>query len=107
MKRTGYEPEHEAFRETVREYIERERVPHAEKWERERIVDRAAYVAAGKYGLIGFNMHEKYGGGGTDDFRFNAVIDEEMAKAGVPGPALSLHNHVVAPYFNNLCTEEQ
>ena len=44
----------------------------------------ARYVAAGKYGLIGFNMPEEYGGGGVDDFRFNAVIDEEIAKYGCP-----------------------
>jgi alkylation response protein AidB-like acyl-CoA dehydrogenase len=107
VKRTIYEPEHEEFRNTVREYIERELVPHQEKWEQQRIVDREAYIAAGKYGLIGFNMPEEYGGGGTDDFRFNAIIDEEMARSGVHGPALSLHNDVVGPYFKHLANEEQ
>ena len=77
-----FEAEHEQLRETVRQFIEREVAPHAEKWERERIVDRSAYVAAAKYGLIGFNMPEEYGGGGSDDFRFNAVINEEFAKSG-------------------------
>src|SRR5690606_13586089 len=57
--------------------------------------------AAGKYGLIGFNMPEEDGGGGTDDFRCNAIIDEEMARSGVPGPALSLHHDVVGPYFKD------
>jgi long-chain-acyl-CoA dehydrogenase len=84
MKRTVYEAEHEALRETTRQFIESELVPNAEKWEAERIVDRSAFVAAGKYGLIGFNMPEEYGGGGTDDFRFNAVIDEEIARYGGP-----------------------
>ena len=82
-------------------------LPNAEKWEAERIVDRSAYVAAGKYGLIGFNMPEEFGGGGSDDFRFNAIIDEEIAKAGVPAPALSLHNDVVGPYFKDLTNDEQ
>ncbi|SPX89664.1 acyl-CoA dehydrogenase [Mycobacterium xenopi] len=81
--------------------------PNAEKWERERIVDRSAYVAAGKYGLIGFNMPERYGGGGSDDFRFNAVINEELAKWGSVAPALSLQNDVVGPYFKTLATDEQ
>lgn len=63
MKRLVLEPEHEAFRETVRQFIERELVPNAERWEADRIVDRSAFVAAGKYGLIGFNMPEQYGGG--------------------------------------------
>ncbi|KUI14123.1 acyl-CoA dehydrogenase [Mycobacterium sp. GA-1285] len=107
MKRTIYDAEHEAFRDTVREYIERELVPNQEKWETERIVDRSAYTAAGKYGLIGFNMPEEYGGGGSDDFRFNAIIDEETARSGVHGPALSLHNDVVAPYFKELANDEQ
>ncbi|MGV0793477.1 acyl-CoA dehydrogenase family protein [Mycolicibacterium sp. XJ1819] len=107
MKRLIYEADHEQFRETTRQYIEREVVPHAERWERERIVDRSAYVAAGKYGLIGFNMPEEYGGGGTDDFRFNAVITEELARWGNTVPALSLQNDVVGPYFKNLANDEQ
>ena len=81
MKRRIYEAEHEALRETTRQYIEREIAPNAEQWEAERLVDRSAYVAAGKYGLIGFNMPEEFGGGGSEDFRFNAVIQEEFARA--------------------------
>src|SRR5215212_6976555 len=107
MKRTVFEAEHEALRETTRQFIESELVPNAEKWERERIVDRSAYIAAGKYGLIGFNMPEEYGGGGSDDFRFNAVITEEFAKWGNAVPALSLQNDVVGPYFKNLANDEQ
>ena len=107
MKRLIFNAEHDALRETVRQYIEREIAPHAEKWERDRIVDRSAYVAAGKYGLIGFNMPEEYGGGGSEDFRFNAVINEELAKWGSVAPALSLQNDVVGPYFKGLANEEQ
>jgi alkylation response protein AidB-like acyl-CoA dehydrogenase len=107
MKRLVFEPEHEQLRETTRQYIEREVAPNAEKWERERIVDRSAYVAAGKYGLIGFNMPEKYGGGGSDDFRFSAVIVEELAKFGSATPSLSLQNDIVGPYLKSLATEEQ
>jgi long-chain-acyl-CoA dehydrogenase len=107
MKRTVFEAEHEALRETTRQYIESELVPNAEKWESERIVDRSAFVAAGKYGLIGFNMPEEYGGGGSDDFRFNAVIDEELARYGGPAPSLTLQNDVVAPYFKHLSNDEQ
>lgn len=107
MKRTVFEAEHEALRETTRQFIEREVAPHAEQWDRDRLVDRSAYVAAGKYGLIGFNMPEEYGGGGTDDFRFNAVIVEELAKCGLAVPSLSLQNDVVGPYFKSLATGEQ
>ena len=107
MKRLVFEPEHEQLRETTRQFIETELVPNAEKWEADRIVDRSAFMAAGKYGLIGFNMPEEYGGGGSDDFRFNAVIDEELARYGGPAPSLSLQNDVVGPYFKHLANDEQ
>jgi long-chain-acyl-CoA dehydrogenase len=107
MRRLVFEAEHEQLRETARQFLEREVAPHAERWERERIVDRSAYVAAAKYGLIGFNMPEEYGGGGSDDFRFNAVINEEFAKWGNVVPALSLQNDVVGPYFSTLANDEQ
>src|SRR5271155_2242291 len=107
MKRLVFESEHEQLRETTRQFIEQEVAPYAQKWERERIVDRSAYLAAGKYGLIGFNMPEKYGGGGSDDFRFNAVIIEELAKFGSGAPALNLQNDIVGPYLKSLATEEQ
>src|SRR6476661_5300467 len=107
MKRLVLETEHETFRDSVRDFIERELEPHAEKWEADRLVDRSAWVAAGKYGLIGFNMPEEYGGGGVNDFRFNAVIDEEIARYGGPAPTLSLQNDVVGPYFSSLCDDEQ
>jgi alkylation response protein AidB-like acyl-CoA dehydrogenase len=107
LKRLIYEAEHEQLRETTKQYIERVIAPNAEKWERERIVDRSAYLAAGKYGLIGFNMPEAYGGGGSDDFRFNAVINEELSKWGTTIPALTLQNDVVGPYFKSLAADEQ
>lgn len=107
MKRLVFEPEHEQLRETTRQYIERVVAPRAEKWERERLVDRGAYLEAGKYGLIGFNLPAEYGGGGSDDFRFNAVIVEELAKFGSITPALSLQNDIVAPYLKSLANADQ
>ncbi|TPG35951.1 acyl-CoA dehydrogenase family protein [Mycolicibacterium hodleri] len=107
MKRLIFEEEHEQLRETARQFLEKECAPYAEKWESDRIVDRDAYVAAGKYGLIGFNLPEKFGGGGVDDFRFNAVIVEEFSKYGAASPGLSLQNDIVGPYFANLANEQQ
>ena len=99
MKRLVFESEHEQLRETARQFLEKECAPYVEKWESERLVDRESYVAAGKYGLIGFNLPEEYGGGGVDDFRFNAVIVEELSKFGPATPGLSLQNDIVGPYF--------
>ena len=100
MRRTVYEPEHEQFREVVREFLAREVAPHAQAWEKAGIVDREVYRSAGKHGVIGFNVPEEFGGGGVDDFRFNAVVTEELAQARGT-PAFSLHNDVIAPYFTD------
>jgi len=107
LRRLVFEPEHEQLRDTAKRFIEREVAPNAAKWEEAGIVDRSAYAAAGRYGLIGFNMPEEYGGGGSEDFRFNAVVVEEIAKFGFLTPALSVHNDIVGPYFTSLGTPEQ
>ena len=52
---------------------------------------------------------EEYGGGGVPDFRFNAVIGEEIMRAGAAaaGLGLTLHNDICLPYFLAYCNEEQ
>jgi alkylation response protein AidB-like acyl-CoA dehydrogenase len=82
-------------------------VPNHASWEAAGIVDRKIYVKAAEQGLLGFNVPEQYGGGGADDFRFNAVVAEEMAAAAVTGPGFTLHNDIVAPYLTSLASEEQ
>ncbi|MYQ32224.1 acyl-CoA dehydrogenase family protein [Streptomyces sp. SID4956] len=107
MERQVFEDEHWQFREVVREFIAREVMPHHEEWEKAGIVDRGVFVAAAKHGVIGFNVPEQFGGGGVRDFRFNAVVAEELADARASGPGFQLHNDVVAPYLLNLANEEQ
>ncbi|GAB2963971.1 acyl-CoA dehydrogenase family protein [Amycolatopsis acidiphila] len=107
MRRTIFEPEHEQFRETVRQFLVREVEPHVARWEAAGIVDREVYLAGGKYGLLGFNVPEEFGGGGVDDFRFNAVVSEEFARFGSGVPAFTLHNDILAPYLLSLATPEQ
>ena len=65
--------------------------------------------SAGQYGFLGMAIPEQYGGGGTHDFRFNAVIAEEFAPAGsaVPGLGVTLHNDICTPYFLEYCNDEQ
>ena len=107
MRRTVFGAEHEQFREVVREFLAREVAPHAEAWEAAGIVDREVYRAAGKHGVIGFNVPEEFGGGGVSDFRFNAIVAEELATAGPGTPAFTLHNDIVAPYLISLSSPEQ
>ncbi|MFC8716291.1 acyl-CoA dehydrogenase family protein [Kitasatospora sp. NPDC057198] len=107
MQRELYTEEHEDFRTTVRAFLEREVVPHHARWERQGVVDRSAWLAAGKAGLLGLAVEERYGGGGSADFRFAAVLAEEFVRAGASGLAVGLHNDIVGPYLTGLGTEEQ
>src|SRR5437868_721933 len=87
MESDLYEEDHEAFRAVAREYVAREVTPHLDHWEKQRLVDRSAWLAAGKQGLLGLTVPEEYGGGGQSDYRFRAVLVEELAAVG----ATSLH----------------
>jgi alkylation response protein AidB-like acyl-CoA dehydrogenase len=107
MRRDLYDDDHEAFRATARGFMERYVVPHHDEWEKAGIVDRGVWVEAGKHGLLGFELPEEYGGGGVADFRYNAVLLEEIIRAGASGIGFGLHNDVVAPYLTKLATEEQ
>jgi alkylation response protein AidB-like acyl-CoA dehydrogenase len=107
VHRIRYEPEHESFRETVRTFMQREIVPHHADWEQQGVVDRAAWLKAGKAGFLGFAAPEEYGGADVPDFRFNAVLAEEAVAVGASGLGFMLHNDVVLPYLLDLGTDEQ
>ncbi|MFF1482616.1 acyl-CoA dehydrogenase family protein [Streptomyces sp. NPDC058301] len=107
MKRQIFTAEHDAFRETVRTFLAKEVLPHYEQWEKDGIVSREAWLAAGRQGLLGLAVDEEYGGGGNADFRYSAVLAEEFTRAGAAGLALGLHNDIIGPYLTGLATEEQ
>ncbi|MGW2840816.1 acyl-CoA dehydrogenase family protein [Streptomyces sp. NPDC001493] len=107
MKRQIFAAEHDVFRETVRTFLAKEVLPHYEQWEKDGIVSREAWRAAGRQGLLGLAVPEEFGGGGNDDFRYSAVLAEEFTRAGVSGLALGLHNDIVGPYLTGLSTPEQ
>ena len=106
MRRELFDAEHEAFRESARAFITKELVPRQEEWEAAGLVSRDVWLAAGKQGFLGMAVDEEYGGGGVDDFRFNAIFDEELVSAGVSGFGVPVHNDINVPYLN-LATEEQ
>jgi alkylation response protein AidB-like acyl-CoA dehydrogenase len=109
MRRTLYESEHEAFRESFRRFLAVELVPHLDEWDAAGIVPRELYTAAGKAGFLAMDAPEEFGGGGVPDFRFNTVIMEEIMRVGgaAAGLGLTLHNDVCLPYFLSYCTDEQ
>ncbi|MFJ9811846.1 acyl-CoA dehydrogenase family protein [Streptomyces sp. NPDC101158] len=107
MKRQLYTADHEAFREVVRTFLAKEVLPHYAQWEKDGIVSREVWRAAGRQGLLGLAVDEEYGGGGNPDFRYSAVLAEEFTRAGTPGLAIGLHNDIIGPYLTSLGTEEQ
>lgn len=109
MRRRLFEAEHEAFRESVRAFVTKEISPRLADWEADGIVPRELFTTAGAAGFLGMAIPAEFGGGGVADFRFNAVLDEEIMRAGAAGAGLglSLHNDICLPYFLDLATEEQ
>jgi acyl-CoA dehydrogenase len=107
LKRTIFTAEHDAFRESVREFVAREAVPHTEEWEQAGMVDRSFWTKAAALGFVGFAAPEEHGGLGLPDFRFNTILNEEMSYAGAVGDNFSLQNDVVAPYLIEFTTPEQ
>jgi acyl-CoA dehydrogenase len=107
MERDIFTAEHEAFRDLVRSFITKEITPHYDQWERDGVVARDVWLAAGQAGLLGIEIDEKYGGGGSQDYRYYMILGEELARAGTPGPGFSVHNDIIGPYLQRLCTPEQ
>lgn len=109
MQRTVFDSEHDMFRESARGFLEREILPNAQAWDDAGIVDKAMFRNAGSAGLLGMAIPEEYGGGGVNDFRYNAVINEEFTASGASaaGMCVTLHNDVCLPYFIEYCNDEQ
>jgi alkylation response protein AidB-like acyl-CoA dehydrogenase len=107
MQRELFETDHDLYRESVAAFLKREVVPHHDAWEKEGIVPREVWARAGEAGLLGLGVPEDLGGSGTDDFRFNAVVGEEICRVRASGLGFTLQNDVIAPYLVGLTTEEQ
>jgi len=102
-----YEQEHEDFRATVRAFMDKEVVPHHDQWEKDGQVSRDVWLRAGEQGLLCFDVDEEYGGAGVKDFRYNAVVAEEITRVGAGGLGFPVHTDVIVPYISSLATPEQ
>jgi len=107
--RTIFDDVHQQFRATFRSWLDKEVVPNHEKWEEEGITPRELWLEAGKHGFLGLTVPESFGGGGTDDYHFAAIMAEEIGYTGVigSGNGITLHNDIVLPYFLELANDEQ
>ncbi|HLN76986.1 MAG TPA: acyl-CoA dehydrogenase family protein [Nocardioidaceae bacterium] len=108
MKRTIYDSDHEAFRDSAREFLDREVKPHLDEHAEAHAMPREMWLAAGKQGFLGLEIPEQYGGSEAGDYRYNAVLTEELAKVNMAlASCVGIHADIVAPYLVHLTTEEQ
>ncbi|WEJ98512.1 MAG: acyl-CoA dehydrogenase family protein [Candidatus Sphingomonas phytovorans] len=103
--RFAYTEDHEAFRQSVRSFLQKEAVPHVAEWEEAGIVDKSIWTKAGAIGMLCPTVPEEYGGLGLD-FGYNAIIDEEISYAGTP-LGFSLQSDIVCDYIVQYGSEEQ
>lgn len=107
MERTIFTSEHHLFRQSFRTFVEREIAPHYERWEREGIVERELWTKAGAAGFLSLGIPEEDGGSGINDFRYNAIITEELSRPFYMGVGFSIHTDLVIPYLVQHGTPEQ
>ena len=103
--RAPFSPDHHAFRDTVRRYLDATIAPNLDRHEADGIVERSAWEKAGEAGLLCPQVPEAYGGLGLD-FGFNAIVGEEISYLG-SAVGFTLQSDIVADYLVHYASEEQ
>ena len=106
IARSIFSPEHEAFRDAFRRFLDKEVAPHHAAWEEQGFVDREVWRKAGANGFLCLTMPEQYGGAGADKL-YSVVQMEELSRGGYSGIGWSLHSEIVAPYLLRYGSEDQ
>jgi alkylation response protein AidB-like acyl-CoA dehydrogenase len=107
MERNIYNEEQLLFAQGVRDFVAKEVTPNNAKWEKAQMVTRESWLKFGENGYLCMQVDEQYGGLGVKDFRYSAIIGEELARTGDAGPAVGypLHSNIVCPYIEHYGTE--
>jgi alkylation response protein AidB-like acyl-CoA dehydrogenase len=108
MDRSIFDSDHDAYRESVQAFLDKQVLPHYDAWERGGIVPRELFAQAAELGAFA-SVPEEYGGAGVADFRYRAIFQEEATYAGV-FPALLgpvLQADICMPYLLDLTDDEQ
>jgi len=106
IPRQVFDSDHEQFRDMVIKFLKTEAVPYHEEWEEQGQVSREVWLKAGQQGMLCPTMPEQYGGVGVD-FRYNAIVTEEIARLGLTGIGWGLHSDIAVPYLESYGTEQQ
>ena len=106
IERTLFQPDHAAFADSFRRFVDKEISPHHADWEEQGYVSREVWHQAGAHGFLCMSVPEEYGGAGADKLYAVAQM-EEIAHAGCTGIGFGLHSEIVAPYILHYGTEAQ
>lgn len=107
MNITYFTEEHELFRKSFQEFLQKEVVPHIEKWEKTGTIERFIWEKFGEMGYFGLSYPEKYGGMGLDLF-YTVIFLEELQKINSGGFAAAMwaHAYLAMTHLNAEGTEE-
>jgi len=106
IERTLFQPDHQAFADSFRRFIDKEVTPHHAAWEDQGYVAREVWSQAGANGFLCMSLPEEYGGAGADKL-YSVAQMEELARAGTTGIGFGLHSEIVAPYVLHYGNEAQ
>lgn len=108
MIRSIYNEDHDAFRDSVRTFVERTLAPGYASFVENKQIPREVWLEAGRNDLLGLEVPEQFGGVDARDYRFNAVLGEELAKASMAfNSCFQMHFDVTLPYLVRYGTKEQ
>jgi len=99
VRRDLFTSDHEAFRELVREFVEKQIVPDYPAWEKAGQMPREIFTAMGDLGMLGIALPEEHGGAGIRDYRYSVILQEEAARAMVTLGTVRTQLDVILPYF--------
>ncbi len=107
MNRTIFDRDHETFRESLRTFIDKQMVPHTDRWFHDGSIPRDLYRRLGELGFFGIEVPEEYGGAGVESFKYTALFMEELIAAGTSIGGGSVHVELCLPYLKAYATAEQ
>ncbi|HJN53586.1 MAG TPA: acyl-CoA dehydrogenase family protein, partial [Flavobacteriaceae bacterium] len=95
-----FSEEHEMFRKSLKDFLNREVKPNLNQWEKEGKIPKQIWKKMGKMGFLGLSFPEKYGGSNLDFF-FEVVLSEEIAKLNSGGFTITQQavQYMSAPYI--------
>jgi citronellyl-CoA dehydrogenase len=100
--------EHQLFRRTLREYVEKELAPHALEWDEEGIFPREVFRGLAEIGALGINYPESVGGSGGD-YWYVVVLAEELVRSRNSGVSMGVlvQSQMATPIIQEIGTDEQ